>query len=131
MATRVAVTESPVKPLPQEAIGRVHKRVVVEESGGNEKRPARSIRAAFTEMLDKNAGVLADPTPPGAIDVVADLFVNSVKEEHGWHDQVIGIADSLEQDTKNKAMRDLGAAIRFHAGQLWAARHVDDSKRSG
>ncbi|NYZ60350.1 hypothetical protein H0O01_01480 [Candidatus Micrarchaeota archaeon] len=131
MAIRVAVTEPIVKSLPETPIGKVHKRIVVEQNGGNARVPARSIRAVFTDMLDKNMEVLADSEKPGAIDVFADLFVNSVKEEHGWHGQVIGIAESLEQNTDDKTMRNLATAIRYHAEQLWAARHVDDSKRSG
>jgi len=132
MATRVPVIcEPPQRQIPETPIGRVHKRIVVEQNGGNERVPAKSIRAVFTDMLDKNAGLLADPEKPAAIDVFADLFVNYVKEENNWHSQVVGIAESLEQNTDDKTMRDLGTAIRYHAEQIWAARHVDDSKRSG
>ncbi|MDD5096171.1 MAG: hypothetical protein PHY95_01515, partial [Candidatus ainarchaeum sp.] len=104
---------------------------VVEVSGEQANRPRHaSIRAAFDDMLERKASLLASPEP-GVIDVLADLFVNDVKEERGWHGQLMAIAVSLEQNTDNRTMRELGAAIRFHADQTWAARHVDDSKRSG
>ncbi len=128
MATRVPVSAEPMhRQLPQTPVGKVHRRVVVEETSVGEKKPGRSIRDVFTEMLDKNAAVLAND---GAADAFADLFVNNVKEERGWHGQVMGIADSLEQNS-SQSMQELGRAIKHHADQVWAMRHVDDSKRSG
>ncbi len=128
MATRVPVEKPVVVERPHKPIGKVHRREVVSVTGSEGKKHA-SIRAAFAEMIDKRAKMLENPKP-GEIDVVADLFVNDVKEMPCWHSQVIGIAKSLEQDA-NPVMRELGESIRHHAEQVWAMRHVDDSKRSG
>lgn len=130
MATRVPVEKSIVPELPKEPIGKVHKRIVVGVTNGHVKEPM-SIRAVFDEMLKKNAELLAGPNQDAAIDLFADLFVNEVKEEQGWHGQVTAIANSLEQNDGDKAMQKLGYAIKYHADQTWAARHVDSSKRSG
>lgn len=128
MATRVIV-EKPPEAKPAETIGRVHRRSVVATTSTGAERMA-SIRETFDERLKKNINVLRDPRNPWAADVFADLFVNDVREVHGWYRQVIAIADSLEQNG-DETLRMLGYYIRHHAEQIWAARHVDDSKRSG
>lgn len=131
MATRVPVANPVAIELPKEEIGKVHRRVVVAVTGSGGKKENISIRAYFDEMLKKNIDALRNPEKPAMIDLFADLFVNHVKEEYGWHSQVIGIAKSLENNPGDNVMRELGKAIKYHAEQLWAMRHVDDSKRSG
>lgn len=132
MATRVTVEKPKAdeRELPREPIAKVHKRDVVEANGW--QRPHnKSIREIFNEMLKKNIALFVGQNSDAAIDLFADLFVNDVKEELGWHSQVSAIADSLEKNGANEALQQLGRAIRYHADQIWAARHVDDSKRSG
>ena len=136
MAERIAISDEEAKARRQEhqnrpyrAIGKIHRREVVEEHGDKGGRPL-TVRQVFEELLTPDGRLKRNSKNLPSIDSIADLFVNEVKEVQGWFEAARSIAKSLGQNP-DEEMRQLGHAIRHHAEQVWAARHVDDSKRSG
>lgn len=136
MATRVAIPDEEARARrlehqnrPFRVIGKIHRRDVVGEHGETAERPL-TVRQVFEGLLTPDGKLVRDPKKAMSIDSIADLFVNEVREKHGWFEDVRSLAESLEQNP-DEEMRLFGEAIRYHAEQVWAARHVDDSKRSG